>query len=563
MQPAIAMSGNDITVVWQINVGVPDPVYFAKSHDGGLTFGAPEYLNHFPTGHHPDELWSWFNDSGNNTEGLAFINYSYPSMGNSNNITLQSGGNSYKVWHVNVCQPDPYVTATCNPDNNEIFLSKNNSTPINLSNNPTGSVAAVVAVDGSNVYVGWKDYSSGDNKAYVVRSTNGGVSFEQPILVDSKTSNWMSGNSMNISIEAFNGNVYAVWQNNDIIFEKLNFDSTADMVAPIVTVPHAVHLWGEVGTSQIVTFDVSATDNVGVVGDVTCTIPSGSAITLQNSSSNTVTCSATDAEGNVGYGTFGIYTDDRFDFTLPSECADDFRQWSGGNEIPMTASVSGSDVTSSITMDWMGLGDVTSKFVYQKNGQTVKVVDVPAPTSSFPTFVDVSSLSQGEYTVFSCLYNNYTGTMSGGDGGTWNNEPVTRFAESQTFTILSQAVAEPPAPTPTPVTPTIPSGGHSEVTIGAVEDSGFSQSCVETGCYTPNVATVNYGGVVTMTNTDPTGVHTFTSGTVNGFTPSPDGTFDTGVLLSGDSFAWTPTVPGEYPYYCMLHAWQVGTIIVN
>ena len=104
---------------------------------------------------------------------------------------------------------------------------------------------------------------------------------------------------------------------------------------------------------------------------------------------------------------------------------------------------------------------------------------------------------------------------------------------------------------------------HAEVSIGAVEESGFSQSCVETGCYTPSVATVDVGGVVTMTNTDPTGVHTFTSGTVNGFTPSPDGTFDTGVLMSGDSFEWSPTEAGTVPYYCMLHTWMIGEIIVQ
>jgi len=104
---------------------------------------------------------------------------------------------------------------------------------------------------------------------------------------------------------------------------------------------------------------------------------------------------------------------------------------------------------------------------------------------------------------------------------------------------------------------------HAEVAIGAVEESGFSQSCVETGCYTPRVATVDVGGVVTMTNTDPTGVHTFTSGTVNGFTPSPDGTFDTGVLMSGDAFEWSPTETGTVPYYCMLHTWMVGEIIVQ
>jgi len=104
---------------------------------------------------------------------------------------------------------------------------------------------------------------------------------------------------------------------------------------------------------------------------------------------------------------------------------------------------------------------------------------------------------------------------------------------------------------------------HAEVAIGAVEESGFSQACVETGCYTPRVATVDVGGVVTMTNTDPTGVHTFTSGTVDGFTPSPDGTFDTGVLMSGDAFEWSPTEAGTVPYYCMLHTWMVGEIIVQ
>jgi len=104
---------------------------------------------------------------------------------------------------------------------------------------------------------------------------------------------------------------------------------------------------------------------------------------------------------------------------------------------------------------------------------------------------------------------------------------------------------------------------HSEVAIVTVDESGFSQSCVDSGCYTPVTATVDVGGVVTMTNTDPTGVHTFTSGTVDGFAPSPDLVFDTSVLMSGDSFEWIPTQAGEQPYYCMLHTWMIGTIIVQ
>ena len=104
---------------------------------------------------------------------------------------------------------------------------------------------------------------------------------------------------------------------------------------------------------------------------------------------------------------------------------------------------------------------------------------------------------------------------------------------------------------------------HSEVAIVTVDESGFSQACVNSGCYTPVTATVDVGGVVTMTNTDPTGVHTFTSGTVDGFAPSPDLVFDTSVLMSGDSFEWIPTQAGEQPYYCMLHTWMIGTIIVQ
>ncbi len=104
---------------------------------------------------------------------------------------------------------------------------------------------------------------------------------------------------------------------------------------------------------------------------------------------------------------------------------------------------------------------------------------------------------------------------------------------------------------------------HAEVTIGAVEESGFGQDCVADGCYTPMEATVDVGGVVTMTNTDTTGPHTFTAGTVDGFTPTATGEFDTGILASGESGEWIPEAAGEVPYYCFLHTWMIGTIIVQ
>ena len=86
----------------------------------------------------------------------------------------------------------------------------------------------------------------------------------------------------------------------------------------------------------------------------------------------------------------------------------------------------------------------------------------------------------------------------------------------------------------------------------------------EVGCYTPNMLTVDVGHIVTMTNTDSTGIHTFTSGTVDGFAPSPDGIFDSGMLMKpGDSFEYTADTVGEFPFYCTLHVWMQGVLIVQ
>ncbi len=101
---------------------------------------------------------------------------------------------------------------------------------------------------------------------------------------------------------------------------------------------------------------------------------------------------------------------------------------------------------------------------------------------------------------------------------------------------------------------------HSEVTIVPVPGSGSSPDCKETpeGCNIPMVATVDIGGVVIMSNTD-TVAHTFTSGsTTNG----TDGVFDSSFLLPDSSFEWRPDTAGEYPYFCLVHPWMAGTIIV-
>lgn len=101
---------------------------------------------------------------------------------------------------------------------------------------------------------------------------------------------------------------------------------------------------------------------------------------------------------------------------------------------------------------------------------------------------------------------------------------------------------------------------HSEVTVEPAMGSGVI-GCEEEpdGCYIPTTASVDVGGVVIFSNTDNV-AHTFTSGTTTG---GPDGIFDSGLVITGQSYQYDATEAGEFPYFCIVHPWMVGTIVVN
>lgn len=85
--------------------------------------------------------------------------------------------------------------------------------------------------------------------------------------------------------------------------------------------------------------------------------------------------------------------------------------------------------------------------------------------------------------------------------------------------------------------------------------------------YSPEELDVSAGTTVTWRQQD-AGAHTVTSGTVEqgaaSVTKVPDGQFDSGDLANGDSFEFTFSEPGTYPYFCSLHpATMRGEIRVN
>jgi plastocyanin len=110
---------------------------------------------------------------------------------------------------------------------------------------------------------------------------------------------------------------------------------------------------------------------------------------------------------------------------------------------------------------------------------------------------------------------------------------------------MEEAPAEEAAPTSAQVS--IPAGSS---TPGCEENSE---------CYIPNTVTIGVGGTITWTNDD-TAAHTVTSGTAS---DGPDGTFDSSIFMQGSTFEFTFAEAGTYEYFCVVHPWMTGTIIVE
>jgi len=80
--------------------------------------------------------------------------------------------------------------------------------------------------------------------------------------------------------------------------------------------------------------------------------------------------------------------------------------------------------------------------------------------------------------------------------------------------------------------------------------------------FVPDVVVTTVGSMVTWTNNDAT-FHTVTSGVVEGNTPKPDGRFDSSFMKKDTTFQFLFESPGEYDYYCSLHSYMTGKVIVE
>ncbi|HEU0145020.1 MAG TPA: plastocyanin/azurin family copper-binding protein, partial [Nitrososphaera sp.] len=130
-------------------------------------------------------------------------------------------------------------------------------------------------------------------------------------------------------------------------------------------------------------------------------------------------------------------------------------------------------------------------------------------------------------------------TTAGGGGTTAGNATTTGATGNTTGTSTTSA------------------GGSNSVSIVS------GATTLTDTAYQPNPIQVSVGATVTWTNND-SQPHTVTSGS-NG---QPDNKFNsspnfTPLLNAGQTFSFTFTQAGDYPYFCMLHPNMVGTVSVS
>nr|AIE92644.1 hypothetical protein, 4-oxalocrotonate tautomerase-like protein [uncultured marine thaumarchaeote AD1000_25_B10] len=107
-----------------------------------------------------------------------------------------------------------------------------------------------------------------------------------------------------------------------------------------------------------------------------------------------------------------------------------------------------------------------------------------------------------------------------------------------------------------------PSAFADHMTVTVTNAPGSSvPGCEETadGCFIPSMVTIDIGGEVIWENND-TAAHTITSGTA---VEGPSGVFDSSLVMAGSSFSHTFEDAGTFDYFCMVHPWMAGAVMVS
>jgi hypothetical protein len=226
--PAISLdSSNTIHIVWHdYTPGSPD-IYYKRSTDGGMTWGATKRLIWTSGASFNPTIAVDSNDNihivwGDVTYGNGEILHKKSTnggmtWGGTKRLTWNSGQSFYPAIAVASGNTIHVVWHDDTPGNNEIYFKRSTNSGANwsatqrLSWTTLFSYSPAISVDSSNnIHVVWSDFTSGKFEIYFKRSTSGGVSWSS-----TKRLTWSSRDSSEpaIAIDSSSA-IHVVWEDN-------------------------------------------------------------------------------------------------------------------------------------------------------------------------------------------------------------------------------------------------------------------------------------------------------------------------------------------------------------
>ena len=100
---------------------------------------------------------------------------------------------------------------------------------------------------------------------------------------------------------------------------------------------------------------------------------------------------------------------------------------------------------------------------------------------------------------------------------------------------------------------------YADITVSVPAGTSVPGCEERNACYLPYEVKIRPGDEVTWHNDD-TAAHTVTSGYAS---DGPNGIFDSSLFMAGSTFSVKFDEKGTFPYFCMVHPWMEGVVIVG
>jgi hypothetical protein len=221
--PSLSVSGFVVHVVWQDYRDGNAEIYYKRSTDGGVSWGADIRLTNyieasmFPSmsvsGSFVHVVWYDYRDGNNEIyykrSTDAGVNWGADIRLTNNDASSQkpsvvvSGSVVHVVWY------------DTRDGNKEIYYKRSTNAGVSwledtrLTNNASTSDLPSVAISGSVVHVVWEDFRDGNFEIYYKRSTDGGVSWGADLRLTNNTG-WSEYPSIAVSGQL----VHVVWEDD-------------------------------------------------------------------------------------------------------------------------------------------------------------------------------------------------------------------------------------------------------------------------------------------------------------------------------------------------------------